>query len=1022
MSFTHLHLHTGYSLLNGACKIYDVLQSASEKGFDSLAITDDSNLCGAIEFYKTALSFNIKPIIGMEIAVRKAINFEKSSTNPEHRLILLCENEVGYKNLMQITSIANTQNEYKSPAIDKENLKKYSKGLIAICDYENGEITKHLFLGNEEFAREALDEHIKIFGKNNFFIEIQNHFLPKDESRNFKIINFAKKYNTSVVASNNIYFTEKTDYVTREILCQIGTKDKDFMVLNSSHVKASNDKSLANDEYYLKSKEQMMNLFDYAPEAIENAKNIADRCNLKLEFGKTKLPYFKLPTKYSSMSHLEYLKFLVSNGLKLKYEKPTNEIIKRLDYELKTIESMGFVDYFLIVSDFVNFAKTNDISVGPGRGSGAGSLVAYLIGITDVDPLEFGLLFERFLNPERSTMPDFDIDVCFRDRHKIIEYIRNKYGQDNVTHIITFGTLAARAVIRDVSKAISIDNDKLNLVLKYIDKKPKATIDSSLEENKKLELLYNTDKEIKTLIDYAKKLEGFPRHRSVHAAGIVITDENIREYVPVVMLDKGLATQYNMIELEELGLLKMDLLALRNLTAIKDTQEKIKIKNPSFDINEIRYDDDKTFKMLSRGEGIGVFQFEKEGLRRKLIKLKPTQFRDIMNMTSLYRPGPMNQIDDFIERKNNPRKIKYAIPQLKEILDETYGIIVFQEQVMQIFRKLAGYSFAQADLVRRAMSKKKHDIMQKERQRFIDGAEKNNIDRKLSTQLFDEMSNFASYAFNKSHAAAYAKIIYQTAYLKCHYISEYMSSVLSTLGVGSNRIPLYIEECKKYKIEILNPDINKSRYEYTVEDKKIRVGLMALKNIGEGICKKIIEEREKNGEYKDIFDFINRNENSKLSRTLIENMAYTGCFDSFGFNRNQMLRASVDYFEKNKFTSVNNAQVSLFDFSVDNDFSMDKYLSVQDFSFDLKKQKEEEIMGFSIIRRKLYIQIEKYDEVLWQKLNKIIKSHKGSDDLIIYISESKKILKSNIGGKIKVNEEIKTKFSNLLGKENVIEK
>lgn len=1024
MPFTHLHVHTEYSLLSGACRIKELIKAAAEKGFESLAITDECNMYGVIQFYKTALDYKIKPIIGMEINIRQIPNLIPDKTNRNYRLILLCENNEGYHNLMQITSIANSFENSSSPAVDKETLKKYSEGLIAVSDYEKGEIAQLIYSKNENIAKEVLDEYRNIFGENNFFLEIQNHNLIEDNKKILRTLNFADKYNVETVATNNVYFVEKEDYVAREILCCIGTKDKDFKVIDKHHIKSSSDLSLENNEYFLKSSEEMAQLFKDSKNSIKNAEKIAKRCNVNIEFGKTKLPYFKLPKKYQSMTHLQYLQLLIKNGLRKKIPNPNITIIERIKYELKTIENMGFIDYFLIVSDFVNFAKDNDIPVGPGRGSGAGSLIAYLIGITDINPMEFNLLFERFLNPERQTMPDFDIDVCFENRYKIVDYIEKKYGNENVTHIITFGTLAARAVIRDVSKALSLDDYKLNKVLKYIDRRPKITIDDAINENKELLNLYNSDDEIKIIIEYSKKLEGFPRHRSIHAAGLLITDKNVREYVPVVLLDKGIATQFNMTELEELGLLKMDLLALRNLTVIKDTSDKIKLKKPDFDINKIPLDDRKTFQMISRGDTIGVFQFEKDGLRRKLLSLKPTQMQDIINMTSLYRPGPMNRIDEFIECKNNPSKIKYPIPEIKEILAETYGIIVFQEQVMQIFRKIANYSYAQADLVRRAMSKKKHDIMEKERTRFLQGAENNNIDKNLANQLFDEMANFASYAFNKSHAAAYAKIIYQTAYLKCNYMPEYMSSLLSTLGIGSNRVPLYIEECKKNNIEILYPDINKSEYLYTAHNNKIRVGLIALRNFGESICKKIIDERNKNGDYKDIADFINRNENAKLSSVVIENMVYAGCFDSFGYNRKQILQASFDITENLKTNSGlrPEGQFSLFDDYKKNEFSMNEYINVTDLPLDFKKQKEIEVLGFSILKSKLYVQLLNYDENLLSKIAFLSKKYKGNDTLIIYIKDQNKILKTNYNGGVNINNELKYQLSQLLGKENVIEK
>lgn len=892
--FTHLHLHSEYSLLDGACRIAKVLDRAVELGQTSVAITDHGVMYGVIDFYKAAIARNIKPIIGCEVYVAARTRFDKIHTLDSDRshLILLCENNTGYQNLLKIVSEAWVNGFYTKPRVDKELLEKYHDGIIALSACLAGEISKALIRGDYEQAKQTALWYKKTFGENNYFLELQNHGIEEQFRIKPLLIRLSEETGIPLVATNDVHYINKEDARIQQVLICIQT----------NHIIGENTGlEFESQEFYLKSEDEMKALFSDCPQAVENTQLIAERCNVQFEFGKTKLPHFEVPDNYD---HFEWFSEQCKTGLTERYGKnPPKEYIDRLNYELEIINRMGYVDYFLIVHDFIRYAKSQGIPVGPGRGSGAGSLAAYCLGITGIDPMKYNLLFERFLNPERVSMPDFDIDFCYERREEVIDYVIDKYGSDHVAQIVTFGTLAARAAIRDVGRALGIPYATVDAVAKLVPNEINITIDKALKKSKELSAQYESSPLIKDLIDTALSIEGMPRHASTHAAGVVITRDTVDSYVPLSRNDESVVTQFPMTTLEELGLLKMDFLGLRTLTVISDAQKMIRQHIPEFDIDNISLEDKKVFSMLSQGLTDGVFQFESAGMRSVLVGLGPESIEDLIAVISLYRPGPMDSIPSYIENRHHPEKTQYATPKLKSILDVTYGCMVYQEQVMQIFRELAGYSYGRADIVRRAMSKKKHDVMERERKIFIygktdedgteecDGAVKRGIDAQTANKIFNDMSSFASYAFNKSHAAAYALVAYQTAYLKCYHPCEFMAALLSSVLDNSSKVAGYIAECTKLGIEVLPPRVNVSTEKFTVHDNKVHFGLLAVKNLGRGFIREIIAERKIGGEYKSFYSFCKRLYGREFNRRAVESLIKCGALDNLGANRRQMLQA-----------------------------------------------------------------------------------------------------------------------------------
>lgn len=892
--FTHLHLHTEYSLLDGACRIDRLFDVAKKLGQKSVAITDHGVMYGALNFYKTAQKNGIKPIIGCEVYVANKSRFDRKrevGVKEYSHLILLCENNVGYQNLIKLVSLGFTEGFYNKPRIDKELLLKYHEGLICLSACIAGEVPTNLLYGSYEEAKKSALFYKELFGKDNYFLEIQDHGLKEQKIINPKLIKLAKDIDVNIVATNDVHYLEQEDADMQKVLIAIGTGKK---------LSDENPLNFETEEFYLKSEEQMRSLFKDNPEFIDNTEIIASRCNVDFEFHKLKLPVFDLGDK----NHGEYLKELSYKGLNKLYSVITDELKSRLEHELNTIIKMGFTDYFLIVQDYVNYAKNKGIAVGPGRGSGAGSLVAYCIGITGIDPIKYNLLFERFLNPERVSMPDFDIDFCYTRRGEVIDYVVNKYGADHVAQIITFGTMAAKAAIRDVGRVMDLPYALCDRVAKAIPNELNITIEKA-ESTEEFKELIESDMQIKALVNMAKKVEGMPRHSSMHAAGVVISDKPVNEYVPLSLGEDAIVTQFTMTELEELGLLKMDFLGLRNLTIISDTVKLIKKTNPNFNIETIPQNDKDTFLMLSSGSTEGVFQFESGGMKNLMKRLKPTSIEDLIAAISLYRPGPMQYIPKFLENRNAPQKISYATPLLKPILDVTFGCIVYQEQVMQIFRSLAGYSLGRADIVRRAMSKKKHDVLKKEMQSFLYGdkdesgnilcvgALKNGVPESEALKLYDEITAFSSYAFNKSHAAAYSYVSYQTAYLKCHYKKEYMASLLTSVLGNEDKVVKYTAECNALDIQVLPPSVNKSFKNFTVEGKDIRFGLLAIKNLGAGVIESIVKERISNGDFTSFYDFCYRMYGKDFNKRALEGLIKSGALDNLDANRRQMLQ-SID--------------------------------------------------------------------------------------------------------------------------------
>ena len=892
MSFVHLHTHTAYSLLDGEGTIPKLIERAKELGQTAMAITDHGNMYGVIDFYECAKQNGIKPIIGCEVYVAARSRFDKvhELDSQSCHLILLAENDVGYHNLMKLVSAGFIEGFYYRPRIDMDILREHNEGIIALSACMSGVLSRQLLSGNYDEAKRRAQEFLDIFGRDRYFIEIQDHGIFEQKKLNRDLISIARELNIDIVATNDIHYTLKRDAEYQDVLMciQMGktVDDEDRMKMDC-------------DQLYLKSEEEMTELFSYIPEALENTQKIADRCNVEIEFGKFHLPKFEIP---NGLTAYEYLKQLVDRGMRERYPNADESVVSRMQYELDTISQMGYVDYFLIVWDFIHYAKSHGIPVGPGRGSAAGSVVAYCLHITDVDPIKYSLIFERFLNPERVSMPDIDIDFCYVRRGEVIDYVNRKYGSDNVAQIVTFGTMAARLAIRDVGRALNIPYGRVDEVAKQVPNELKMTIKKALTVNYKLKELYDSSAEIKKLIDTAIELEGLPRHTSTHAAGVVITSGGIGNFVPLQKNDDVITTQFTMTTIERLGLLKMDFLGLRTLTVIQDAVMHIKqAHGVDVNIENLDMDDAAVYEMISRGETDGVFQLESGGMKQFMKELKPTSIEDIIAGISLYRPGPMDSIPMYVANKNNPSMVKYKHPMLEHILNMTYGCIVYQEQVMQIVRELGGYSLGRADLVRRAMSKKKADVMQKERQNFIygtdeggvhvDGAVARGIDEKTAASIFDEMMDFASYAFNKSHAAAYAVVAYRTAWLKCHYPVEFFAALLTSFIDNASKISKYIEVVKRLGIEMLPPSINKSGKDFSVDNGCLRFGLAAVKNVGGAVVDEIAAERETGGNFIGLTDFCKRMVSRKMNKRVVESLIKCGAFDEFGLKRAQLFRA-----------------------------------------------------------------------------------------------------------------------------------
>lgn len=892
MSFVHLHTHTAYSLLDGEGTIPKLIERAKELGQTAMAITDHGNMYGVIDFYECAKQNGIKPILGCEVYVAARSRFDKvhDLDSQSCHLILLAENDVGYHNLMKLVSAGFIEGFYYRPRIDMDILREHNEGIIALSACMSGVLSRQLLSGNYDEAKRRAQEFLDIFGRDRYFIEIQDHGIFEQKKLNRDLISIARELNIDIVATNDIHYTLKRDAEYQDVLMciQMGktVDDEDRMKMDC-------------DQLYLKSEEEMTELFSYIPEALENTQKIADRCNVEIEFGKFHLPKFEIP---NGLTAYEYLKQLVDRGMRERYPNADESVVSRMQYELDTISQMGYVDYFLIVWDFIHYAKSHGIPVGPGRGSAAGSVVAYCLHITDVDPIKYSLIFERFLNPERVSMPDIDIDFCYVRRGEVIDYVNRKYGSDNVAQIVTFGTMAARLAIRDVGRALNIPYGRVDEVAKQVPNELKMTIKKALTVNYKLKELYDSSAEIKKLIDTAIELEGLPRHTSTHAAGVVITSGGIGNFVPLQKNDDVITTQFTMTTIERLGLLKMDFLGLRTLTVIQDAVMHIKqAHGADVNIENLDMDDAAVYEMISRGETDGVFQLESGGMKQFMKELKPTSIEDIIAGISLYRPGPMDSIPMYVANKNNPSMVKYKHPMLEHILNMTYGCIVYQEQVMQIVRELGGYSLGRADLVRRAMSKKKADVMQKERQNFIygtdeggvhvDGAVARGIDEKTAASIFDEMMDFASYAFNKSHAAAYAVVAYRTAWLKSHYPVEFFAALLTSFIDNASKISKYIEVVKRLGIEMLPPSINKSGKDFSVDNGCLRFGLAAVKNVGGAVVDEIAAERETGGDFIGLTDFCKRMVSRKMNKRVVESLIKCGAFDEFGLKRAQLFRA-----------------------------------------------------------------------------------------------------------------------------------
>ena len=967
MKFTHLHVHTEYSLLDGSNKINEYVARVKELGMDSAAITDHGVMFGCIDFYKAAKAAGIKPILGCEVYVAPGSRFDKEMGKEEDRyyhLVLLAENQEGYQNLIKIVSLGFVDGFYYKPRVDKEILEKYHEGIIALSACLAGEVARTVTRGFYEEAKAAALSYEKIFGKGNFFLELQDHGIPEQKHVNQQLLRMSRETGIQLVVTNDVHYTYDTDAEAHDILLCVQTgkrlQDEDRMRYEGG-------------QYYVKSPEEMQELFPYIPEALENTHKIAERCNVEIEFGVTKLPKFDVPKGYTAW---EYLNRLCFEGLQERYPECTEDLKERLNYELGVIKNMGYVDYFLIVWDFIRYARDHDIMVGPGRGSAAGSLVAYTLGITKLDPIRYNLLFERFLNPERVSMPDIDVDFCFERRQEVIDYVVEKYGKDRVVQIVTFGTMAARGVIRDVGRVMDLPYAQCDSIAKMIPQELNITIDKALKINPELNKLYNTDETVKKLINMSRRLEGLPRHTSMHAAGVVISQKPVMEYVPLSRASDGsLVTQFTMTTLEELGLLKMDFLGLRTLTVIQNAARLVeRDKGIVLDMDHIDYEDQKVYAMLGAGKTEGVFQLESGGMTNFMKELKPGSLEDIIAGLSLYRPGPMDFIPQYIRGKNNPENITYDCPQLEPILKATYGCIVYQEQVMQIVRSLGGYTLGRSDLVRRAMSKKKASVMEKERRNFVYGNEEEGvpgcvnrgISEKTANKIYDDMIDFAKYAFNKSHAAAYAVVSYQTAFLKCYYPVEFMAALMTSVIENPSKVSEYILSSRRMGISILPPDVNQGESSFSVDGGAIRYGLSAIKSIGKPVIESLVKERTQRGKFRSLKDFIERMAGKDVNKRTIENLIKAGAFDGVPGNRRQKMMVYVQILDavnqekKNAMTG----QMSLFDLvsAEEREAYEIRMPDVEEYTREAKLAFEKEVLGVYITGHPL----EEYEE-RWRK-------------------------------------------------------
>ncbi len=981
--FIHLHVHSEYSLLDGANRIKDLPIRAKEMGMEAIALTDHGVMYGVIDFYKACKKEGVKPIIGCEVYVANRARFDKEAgLDFNNHLILLAKNNIGYQNLTKLVSAGFTEGFYYKPRIDKELLQNHHEGLICLSACLAGEVNQAILKDDIEHAEEVALWFKNLFGQD-YYLEVQNNGIKEQVLANQKLIQISKKLDIPLVATNDAHYSKKEDAYNHEVLLCIQTgkkmKDEDRMRFDT-------------EELYLKTTEEMEDYFSNIPEAIENTVKIADKCNVEFEFGHTILPNYDVPKEFKT--HYDYLKKLCDDGIKERYgENPSKEILERADYELNVIDKMGYIDYYLIVWDYIHYAKSVGIPVGPGRGSGAGSILAYAIGITDIDPIKYNLLFERFLNPERISMPDFDVDFCYERRDEVIDYVCNKYGYDHVSQIITFGTMAARMVIRDVGRVLDIPYQEADKLAKMIPNELHITIPKALEQNHELRQLYEISEETKQVLDIAMALEGMPRQASTHACGVVITKEPVVNYVPLYVntKDGSITTQFIMTTLEELGLLKMDFLGLRTLTVIQDAINLVK-KTRGIDVKfDEKMNDPKVYKLWANGESSGIFQFESQGMTNFMKELKPDSLEDIIAGVSLYRPGPMDQIPRYIKNKLDPEHAVYTHPSLEPILNVTYGCMVYQEQVMQIVRDLAGYSLGRADLVRRAMGKKKLDVMAKEREYFINGkldekgnieipgCIRNGIDEVSANKIFDEMAEFAKYAFNKSHAAAYAVVSYQTAYLKAYYKEEFMAATLNSFLGNLDKIPSYIEECKRLNIEILKPDINKSYTKFTVDNGKIRFGLGSIKNVGIVAVDSIVKEREEKGNFKDFTDFCERMQNDAINKKCIESLIKAGAFDEFNQTRSTLMASFENIIDTISDSSKKmlKGQVTMFDLAPEDEQMNDiKYVynTLKECSKRELLSMEKEMLGLYISGHpldNLREQIEKQTNINTMKMRQL---------------------------------------------------
>ena len=1051
MNFCHLHTHTEYSLLDGAARITELISRAKELGMEYLSITDHGAMYGVVDFYKEAVKQGINPVIGCEVYVAPRTRFDKTHEYDSRysHLVLLAENNEGYKNLIKIVSKGFTDGFYYKPRVDFELLKENSEGLIVLSACLAGEIPKLLLNDDYEGAKAVAGKYVDVFGKDNYFIEIQDHGLTEQKKTNPLLIKLAKELGIGIVATNDVHYVKKEDAYAQDVLMCI---QMDKTVDDPDRMK------FETDQFYLKSYEEMERLFSYIPEALSNTYEIAKRCHVDFDFNSRHLPSFDVPDGKTAS---EYLKELCYKGLNDRYGEPTDELKKRLEYELSVINSMGFVDYFLIVWDFIRYARSVDVMVGPGRGSAAGSIVAYTLGITSIDPIRYNLIFERFLNPERVSMPDIDVDFAPDGRQKVINYVVEKYGEDKVSQIITFGTLKAKLVVRDVGRALNIPYAEVDKVAKAIPNDLKMTLDKALEVSGDLRTMYENDVKIKKLIDTARTLEGLPRHKSTHAAGVVITQEPTVNYIPLQLNEEAVTTQFVKDTVEELGLLKMDFLGLRNLTIIENAVNIIeKTKGIKLDMNNIDYDSKEVFETISAGNTDGVFQLESAGMKSFMQELKPDKLEDLIAGISLYRPGPMDSIPTYVFNKKNPDKVRYKHKLLENILNVTYGCMVYQEQVMEIVRTLAGYSLGGADLMRRVISKKKMAQMEVERQNFIYGKKDDNgnyiidgcinrgIDEQTAKSIFDEIYDFANYAFNKSHAAAYAYVTYQTAYLKTFYPVEFMASLISSVD-DTDKVNEYIVNSRNMGISLCPPDINKSTDTFTVEGNSIRFGLSAVKNVGRGFILKLVAEHELNGEFKSFADFISRMTGNDINKRAVEGMIMCGAFDSLGVKRSQLMRvyeAAIDSEASSQRGNLS-GQFSLFD--EDTSYEME-FPDIEEFDKNTLLKMEKQSIGMYLSGNPMERYEEKIRSITKHNIGSILASVEKNDDgsfvevdggvkdndyvkLCVVISSRKnKITRSNTqmaflkiedsfgSMEVLVFPKILTKYSQILAEENII--